>query len=91
MNKKALLMFTAIAAIVVVEGTLAVVVPAQAQQFQNIQTNNQQACTRDCYNNQNVQGNNDQGACLERCAGNVNNQANKIGNDNNQGNFDFGQ
>jgi uncharacterized membrane protein len=82
MNKKALLMFTAIAAaIVVVEGILAVVVPAQAQQFQNIQTNNQQACTRDCYNNQNVQGNNDQGACLERCAGNVNNQ----------GNFDFGQ
>jgi hypothetical protein len=61
MNKKALLMF---AAIVVVVGTLAVVVPAQAQEFQNTQTNNQQACTRDCYNNQNVQhgNNNQQGA-----------------------------
>jgi hypothetical protein len=64
-------------------------VPAQAQQFQNIQTNNQQACTRDCYNNQNVQGNNDQGACLERCTGNVNNQAN-AGNDNTQ-TIDFSQ
>jgi hypothetical protein len=55
-------MFAAIAAtMVVVAGTLAVVVPAQAQEFQNTQTNDQQACTVDCYNYQNVQNNNNQG------------------------------
>jgi Tfp pilus assembly protein PilV len=80
MNKTALLIFAAIAAIIVFVGTLAVV-PAQAQQFQNTQTNNQQACTRDCYNNQNAQGN--------AGANNVNQQGNAGGN--NEQSIDSGQ
>jgi hypothetical protein len=79
MNTSRIFMIAAIAA-VTLAFTVGSMVPVLQEAFAQDETGD----------NTNTQGNNNQAACLERCAGNVNNQASNEGN-NNQGNIDFGQ